>query len=119
MVGCSSGWHVAWDGEDNVWAGGTHPDDCHPQSCSNAHGLCPAPEAEFTTAELITLAESAAAASEVSHLIGLIGDEQVALNARRAAIQVTNCRGEVVAHLPVPAEIAVALERVGPTAENK
>lgn len=114
-VGCSSGWHKAWDdgGPDNDASGETH-DECKCCNCSTAHPPCaaPLPEGEISPFEVVETVETAIARSDVVTLAKVLVNygENVDINGARGAIQVSICTGTVVAHLPISEEHARAVE---------
>jgi hypothetical protein len=105
---CPTDYHIAIltevESARNVeWGTGPHYDyQCYPQSCQAKHGFdCEFIEGlEDLRTSLVTVD-----AQRTSSLIRQ-GNDRVVLNLARSAIQALNCRGEVVAHMPVSSPFA-------------
>ena len=114
--GCLIGEHDALDvgesGRNAMRNGGAHPeppDNCFSGSCDTKHGPvwpeCDVPVSPetLTQPELIESVRPAVLAQDAGRLGTLAAKypSWVRLNRERAAIQVANCKGRVVAHLPL------------------
>jgi len=114
--GCFTGQHDAIDvgesGRNAMRNGGAHPeppDNCFSGSCDTKHGPvwpeCDVPVSPetLTQPELIESVRLAVLAKDAARLGTLTAKypSWIKLNQERAAIQVANCKGRVVAHLPL------------------
>lgn len=112
FFGCDPGQHQAWDTVPafQAWTrnGGVHQDDCWPYTCDVRHGpFCGyqnSPEALEALRVLVRAHDvRGLAASIIEH------PEAIRLNTRRSAVQVLNCKGNVVFHMPLPSSFAKAV----------
>jgi hypothetical protein len=110
--GQESGWHYAFDSDETpqleIWTrnGGAHlsPDICKEYACDTRHGPTPCNPnpVQFTGAELEKLRTSilASDASAVARLMAT-HQGQIVVNAKRLAVQVLDCKGAAMVHLPI------------------
>lgn len=110
---CDSLYHACTaDGSDNAKNG---HDDCRQGAWTTAgnghHNCVPDPELAQTQPEVIQLVTGALDESNADQLTDLLakGPATIHVNQGRGAIQVLDCRGDVVAHLPAPAALLSAL----------
>lgn len=112
IVNCSTGAHKAWtSSSDDVWKYGFGPhENCVYGSCSLSHGACDI-EGDLTVTQVVEMIEAAVVTHNARGLneILAIHAKQVAVSVQRSAIQITNCTGAVIAHLPVTPTLITAL----------
>lgn len=118
---CPSGKHDAWDTTPNFyyWTrnGGVHayPQDCRDYSCGVRHGpYCPNPEAVPMSGMDIENLRNAIQAEDGRRLAKILEkhSQELTLNVERSAVQLLDCNGAVVMHLPVaPAVLESARHR--------
>ena len=106
VAGCSIEpvWHRAIETEyDKNGAGEPHA-DCHEGTCSQWH---PCPPSGGGQPDLPAQIDAAVEARDVATLAKALADPSstVRLNLDRQAVQVLDCRANVVAHFPVPSEL--------------
>jgi hypothetical protein len=115
---CPSDWHDAWDDEDPnaMRNGGAHIDyQCRSGTCDVKHGpLCGGDHFAATDLELL---RGALAVNNVGRATSVLRTHgtQTLVNVERLAVQVVDCNGVVVAHLPVPVSMVKALVARGVT----
>lgn len=108
---CAGGWHEAWETTPAFYfwhrAGGVHLNEqCEEGTCATTHG----PECAVGGLELERLRTSIVAGETAAiAAIARANPSQVTINERRSAIQIANCRGEVVVHLPMSAALTSAV----------
>jgi hypothetical protein len=113
---CDPGEHDAFDTLDpGTWDairnGGAHHTEplCRSGTCDTKHGPLPCdpyvdlPQGRVDVLQALRVAVLASDPETVAQIIAHGGD-RVALNASRSAVQVTGCRGGIVAHLPLSAD---------------
>ena len=101
--GCPSGWHLAiltmQSFLNSEWGSGPHYDfNCYPGTCDDEH-----PECDQIEGEELEVLRLALAGDDVLEAARFINQHsaRVVMNLARSAVQVSSCRGEIVAHLPV------------------
>jgi len=110
FFGCADGWHDAWDTTPINWFwtrnGGVHqyPQDCREYTCDVRHGpYCPYPGGEpLTTADLERL-RVAVLGQDAKAIVESVAarPREIVINAERSAVQIFNCKGRVVMHMPM------------------
>ena len=114
---CGSGVHDAWNTTPSFWFwtrnGGVHAyqGDCREYTCDVRHGpYCPYPGGEPLTPEYLEQLRIAVASQNAKVLSGLLaGRREIATNVERSALQIENCKGRTVMHMPLPDEFAKAV----------
>jgi hypothetical protein len=94
---------------NSQWGSGPHYDfNCYEGTCDDEHEAC-TPEAEG-----LEQLRTALATADVVAAAAVIAEHEgtVAVNAARSAVQVSNCSGEVVAHLPISNAFARKVQTV-------
>lgn len=118
-VGCSQGWHTVWSSEVDQNASGEPHSECKCCSCSTAHD-CSSIEGLNEIQTAAGLVRAVSMAVEVGDSSGLVASlarttRNVTINRDRSAVQVLDCSGAVLAHLPVSdAWIATAASSASP-----
>lgn len=113
---CDPGSHDAWEGSpiNATRNGGVHLNyQCFSGTCDNTHGpLCGGPpeSPDFASADLEYLRKHLAS-NDVREAAAVLAshEKQATVNMLRSAVQVVDCTGSVVAHLPVSETMAAAL----------
>lgn len=109
---CDPGEHDAWEGSpvNAMRNGGVHLDPvCYPGTCDTKHGpMCGPPD--FANSEFEELRRRLARndAAGAATLV-LAHGREVVVNVERSAVQILDCTGGVVAHLPVSTDLAASL----------
>lgn len=110
---CTAGWHDAWDSPENnaTRNGGAHLDyQCREYTCDVRHGPLCGGGTEITFAEMERI-RSSLTQGEAGQLYEVIErhPERTFLNVARSALQVLNCKGDVVAHFPMSERLLEAM----------
>jgi hypothetical protein len=100
--------------------GGPHNDyQCRSGTCATKHG----PACEGGTLALADLRSlrAAVATNDVQRIIDMLSahPSQVTVNHHRSAVQVADCTGDVVAHLPLEASVLKRLAHLGAAGHPK
>ncbi len=124
--GCDAGTHDAWDTVPNFyfWTrnGGVHqyPGDCREYECDVRHGpYCPYPGGEPLTSDYLEQLRTAVVATNANLLARLIIERpEIKVNLQRSALQIENCKGRTVMHLPLPKALAQAVHSALPSTSH-
>lgn len=112
---CAETDHDAWDagsGYNAGWGeGGRHAigSRCWPGTCQEEHPCGLAFHFEVVDYERLRVALLAADGPAARAALATLGPSAAKFNARRSAIQLIGCNGDVVAHLPVTQIVAASL----------
>ena len=108
--GCTANEHYGYTGSTGTRGGATHF-DCYSGTCDDHHPQC----IEVPAAQLDAL-EQAAIAGDQAKVKSMLEEHQtLTVNIERSALQLLDCGGNVVAHVPAPAtlirELSAAAQR--------
>jgi len=108
---CDGGYHDAWETHPNFyfWTrnGGVHTgvDDCRAGTCDTMHGpWCNPMEEDRPDMDAIRKYSRDSDAQSIAAVVSR--DPRVTFNSDRSAVQVIDCKGSVVMHLPVRFQVA-------------
>jgi hypothetical protein len=101
---CPTDYHKAANGNPERERGlGSHPDTCFLGTCSEQHKIC-------QSEDLMSEVETALATGNADRIAQFTSaHSQVTFNAARGAVQVRDCNGGIVASVPLPAALAMAV----------
>jgi hypothetical protein len=112
-VGCQEGWHDAWRPQSDPDAkrgGGAHSPTpvCYEGTCEERHPACT--NNGFAAIDFEEF-RFALAAGDIGTAVSLIAEhpENLIVNTARHAVQVVNCSGAIIAHLPVDPRLMTRL----------